>query len=350
MTGFRWDWSEPPDPKWWQLLSTLAKRELWAIEHGLLAAKVAALTARALTLSDEQVEQLSIAGLLHDVGKIALPAEVLQKPRPLREDEYTQVKRHPSVGARLVGAMHLPSAVLEAIRHHHERVDGRGYPFGKRGDEIPLEGRIGAVSEQISAFLTPRWYRPPLSPARALERLSALSGSSLDPEVAKAALSQLPSLFGVSSLASVALCTQPMPLERLVREEEERLWRTLQSFTHLLAQEMERLMGRKFCQAFFEHLNAWFARQCLPLHFQKLRLVSRARWWQTLGDFVGFAHTLIGTMQSALGHLVGAPFLTKWLDSVRAKLPEWQDAVGLRYGLWVWHREGKIHPMAVCDE
>ncbi|MCS7185973.1 MAG: HD domain-containing phosphohydrolase, partial [Armatimonadota bacterium] len=141
MTGFNWDWGEPPDPKFWQLLSTVAKQEKWAVEHGLLSAKIAGLTARALTLPDKQVEQISIAGLLHDVGKLTLPASLLQKPRPLTEDEYAQVQRHPSIGARITVAMHLPQEVIEAIRHHHERMVGKGYPFGIKGDEIPLEGR-----------------------------------------------------------------------------------------------------------------------------------------------------------------------------------------------------------------
>ncbi len=342
MTSFNWDWGEPPDPKFWQLLSTVAKQEKWAVEHGLLAAKIAGLTARALSLPERQVEQIGVAGLLHDVGKLTLPASLLQKPKPLTKDEYAQVQRHPSNGARITVALHLPPNVIEAIRHHHERVDGKGYPFGKRGDEIPLEGRIVAVAEVISAVLTPRWYRPPLSPAHAVERVKSLSGSALDPELVKAACFQLPKLFGFSSLSSLALCTNPISLERLVRDEEAMLWHTIRSFVHELLAEMERVMGRQFCQSFAEWLNEWLIRQNIPIQFKGLNLVSLHRWWQTLGDLALFAKTLVGVTHATLSHLVGAPFIADWLDSVRSQLPEHADKIGLRYGLWVWRKDSAM--------
>lgn len=339
MTGFRWDWGEPPDPKFWQLLSTVAKQEKWAIEHGLLAAKIAGLTARALTLPEKQVERISVAGLLHDVGKLTLPASLLQKPKPLTEDEYAQVQRHPSNGARITAALHLTQEVIEAIRHHHERMDGKGYPFGKKGEETPLEGRIVAIAEVISAMLTPRWYRPPLSPAHAIERVQSLAGNALDPELVKAACFQLPKLFGFSSFSSLALCNKPIPLERLVREEEAMLWRTVYIFVHELLAEMERLMGRQFCQSFVEWLNEWLSRQNIPIRFKGLNLVSRHRWWQTLGDLTLFARTLVGATHATLSHLVGSSFIADWLDGVRSQLPEQVDKVGLRYGLWVWRND-----------
>ncbi|MGQ9463742.1 MAG: HD-GYP domain-containing protein [Candidatus Fervidibacter sp.] len=346
MMGFQWDWGDPPDPKSWQLLSTVAKREPWAIEHGLLAAKISGLIAGALTLPEGHIEKVSVAGFLHDAGKLILPAPLLQKPKPLTEDEYSQVQRHPSIGARITTAMHLPSEVIEAIRHHHERFDGRGYPFGKRGDEIPLEGRIAAVAELLSAALTPRWYRPPLTPMQAVERLQSFAGSSLDPEIVKAALHQLPKLFGFSSLSSLSHFNKPIPLERLVQDEEATLWYAVLSFVQQLLAEMEALMGRQFCQTFANWLNQWLSQRKIPLQFRDLRLVSQYRWWQTIGDLAQFARTVIGAIHSSVSQLVGAPFASKWLDAVRAQLPEQADTVGLRYGLWVW-RNDVTSPTAV---
>lgn len=338
MMGIHWDWGEPPDPKFCQLLVTIAKREKWAVEHGLLAAKIAALTARALTFPEVKVERIAIAGLLHDVGKLTIPAQLLQKPRPLTEEEYSQVQRHPSTGARITAALHLPLETIEAIRHHHERMDGKGYPFGKVGDEIPIEGRIAAVAETLSAALTPRWYRPPLSPAFALERLKDSAGKILDRDLVKAFSSQFPKLFGFSSLTSLSLCTKPFPLERLVGEEEASLWISISTFISKLLAEMERLMGRQFCQNFVEWLNNWLDSHQIPLQFQGLKPISKHRWWQTIGEFALFARTLIGAIHAMLGHLVGSDFVADWLDGVRAQLTEQADTVGIRYGLWIWQR------------
>lgn len=339
MTGFRWDWGEPLEPKFWQLLSTVAKHEPWAIEHGLLAAKIAGLTARALTLPEDQVEWISIAAFLHDAGKLTLPAQLLQKPKPLSEDEYSQIQRHPSAGARITSAMHLSPDIVEAIRHHHERFDGRGYPFGKSGEEIPLGGRIVAAAELVSALLTPRWYRPPLSPARALERLQNFAGNALDPELVKAIKFQLPKLFGFSSLSSLVQCNESIPLERLVYEEEAVLWWSVRSFVYQLLLEMEKLMGRKLRQVFADRLNKWFKQQGIPLQLQDLNLVSQHRWWQTLGDLASHARNLVGAIHAILSHLVGAPFIADWLDEIRSQLPGKANAVGMRYKLWVWKQD-----------
>ncbi len=324
------------------MLTTVAKQEPWAVEHGLLAAKIAALTARALTLSDTETEQISIAGLLHDVGKLTLPVGLLQKPKPLTEEEYAQIQRHPSAGARITTALHLSSATAEGIRHHHERIDGRGYPFGKVGGEIPLEGRILSVAETMSAALTPRWYRPPLSPAQALERLESAAGNSLDKDLIKALKPQLPKLFGFSSLASLTLSTKPVPIERLVCDEEAMLWRTVSTFLGKLLSEMEQLMGRQFCHAFTNWLNEWLDARKIPLQFRGLQPISKHRWWQTLGELSLFGRTLLGAIYAMLAHLFGSDFASDWLDGVRSHLSEQLDAIGFRYGLWVWKRNSSL--------
>jgi len=347
--SIRWEWGEPPDPRFWQLLATISKRESWAIEHGLIVAKISALTAQALTLPDDKIEKISVAGLLHDVGKLTLPTELLQKPQPLTEEEYAQIKRHPSKGVQIITALHLPSETIEAVHHHHERVDGEGYPFGKRGSEIPVEGRIVAVGEMLGATLTPRWYRPPLSPIQALERLESAAGTALDRELVKCAKSQLPKLFGFSSLTSLSLCTKPVPIERLVQEEDASLWQTISTFLVILLTEMERIIGRQFCQLLVNCLNRWLEENKIPLHFQGLKPVSKYRWWQTLGELALFGRIILGTVHAMLSRLTGSEFVSDWLDGVREQLNEQFDAVGFRYGLWIWQRNSPFAGVKVNE-
>lgn len=336
MQALRWDWSEPPDPKHWKLLSTLAEREPFAVEHGLLAAKCVALTAQALTLPDEQVAQLSVAGLLHDVGKITLPPSLLQKPSRLSDEEFALVKRHPSVGARIAQAIRLPDETVTAIWHHHERMDGQGYPFGKRGDEIPLSGKIAAIGELFSSFLTPRHYRSALNPAQAIARLREKSGTHLDAEAVKAFLDRAPQLFGEVSLSALERWTHPVTPEAFPMEEEASVWQAINAFVSQLLWEAEQVFGQTFCQNFTAQLNHWFTCEQLPLRFQGLRLVSQRQWWHSLGEGIVAYRLLLGVLSSSLGHLLGVTLLTNWLETVRRSLPEQLDAVGLRYGLWFW--------------
>lgn len=343
MRELRWDWSQPPDPSHFKLVATVAERELWAIEHGLLVARCAALTAQGLKLPDAQVEQVSIAGLLHDVGKIAVEPAILQKPSSLSPEEFELVKRHPSVGARIAKALKLPEGSVTAIWHHHERVDRKGYPFGKGISDIPLEGRIVAIGELFSAFLTPRWYRPALSPAQALARIRDAAGESVDAELVRAFLGRVPNLFGIASRSTIERWTKPLPLEALVRGEEALVWQATNAFVSQALWEAERLFGQRVCQTLTEQLNAWFNQQKLPLHFRGLRLVSRLRWWQSLSDEVRYCRLLMALLCSFWGYLLGEPVMVEWLEGIRQALPERLEATGQRYGLWLW-KEGRQLP------
>jgi len=129
-----------------------------------------------------------IGGLLHDVGKIGVPDNILRKPGRLTEDEYHAIKQHPAMGALIVGAIPGMSMILDAVRSHHERWDGGGYPEGLAGDAIPLLGRIMAVAGACSAITTERPYRKGTPWSTALREISACSGTQFDPEVAQAFL------------------------------------------------------------------------------------------------------------------------------------------------------------------
>ncbi len=333
----QWDWSEPPDPTHWRLLSQVAEREPWAIEHGLLAAKCMGLTARALTLSEGDVKALSLAGFLHDVGKIVLPPAFLHnKTAPLSAAEFTLVQTHPSEGARLARSLNLPHATVIAILLHHERSDGRGYPFGKGGQEIPIEGHIAILGELVSSFLTPRLYRPALSPAQAIARLRVMSGDLLDREVVRAFLSRFPQLFGLHSLSALEGSQRPVPIEALAFGEERQVWQAMTMFLLQLLADAERLLGEGFSCSLARHLDHWCALHDVPLQIQRQQLKSLRPWWQTLGDLLRTCRLLLGLIFNTLSYLLGASFVSDWMQNIRRTLPEPLDTVGLRYGLWVW--------------
>lgn len=136
------------------------------------------------------LDSFRLACVLHDVGKIAVPDAILNKPGPLTADEYEVMKAHPTKGYDLILRTDMPAEVAVVVRHHHERWDGQGYPDGLRGEEIPLAARVLAVADAYDAMTTDRPYRTGLSPEEARSRIQAGSGSQFDPAVVEAFMRQ----------------------------------------------------------------------------------------------------------------------------------------------------------------
>jgi HD-GYP domain-containing protein (c-di-GMP phosphodiesterase class II) len=129
---------------------------------------------------------LSLAAKLHDIGKVGVPEAILNKPAPLTLAESVVVRRHPEIGERILRSIIRNRAVLSAIRGHHERVDGGGYPDGLKGTHIPLLARVVTVADCFDALTSARAYRAPLKPAQALEELRTASGTHFQPEFVRA--------------------------------------------------------------------------------------------------------------------------------------------------------------------
>jgi diguanylate cyclase (GGDEF)-like protein/PAS domain S-box-containing protein len=138
--------------------------------------------ARAFGLDDRIVHDVKVAAVLHDVGKIGVPDYVLRKPGKLNEEEFEAIKQHPMMGAIIVSAVPGLEATLDAVRHHHERWDGDGYPWGLRGEEIPVIARLMAVADAFSAMTTDRPYRKAMASQAALDILQEGAGTQWDPE------------------------------------------------------------------------------------------------------------------------------------------------------------------------
>jgi diguanylate cyclase (GGDEF)-like protein/putative nucleotidyltransferase with HDIG domain len=154
--------------------------------HADQVSQLAAATARELGLTRAAEERIRLAGLLHDVGKIAIPESILNKPGPLDAAERALIDRHPELGAELV--RHVPGleGAVSGIRFHHERYDGDGYPDGLRGTRIPIDARIVAAVDTYSAITTDRPYQRATSHTMALAELRSCGGNQLDPVVVEA--------------------------------------------------------------------------------------------------------------------------------------------------------------------
>jgi two-component system cell cycle response regulator len=172
------------------LAEALDLRDSGTADHCRTVGRYCSVIAEQLGLPPDRVKRIETAGILHDVGKIGLPDEILQKPGELTEDEWRPLRRHPEIGARILNDDAFAD-IRDWIVAHHERLDGEGYPRGLSGEEIPLEARILAVADAYEAMTSHRVYRPATSPETARSELLACAGSQFDPMVVAAFVAAL---------------------------------------------------------------------------------------------------------------------------------------------------------------
>ncbi len=173
------------------ITGTLERKDPYTFGHQNRVALLAALLARRLGLDHTAVEGVWFGALIHDVGKIAVPAEILNRPGRLRPLEMELVKEHPEIGYDLLKPIAFPWPVAEVVRQHHERMDGSGYPQGLRGDAILPAARIVAVADVVDAMITHRPYRAGLSKATTMEELTRGRGTAFDADVVDVCLAEL---------------------------------------------------------------------------------------------------------------------------------------------------------------
>jgi HD-GYP domain-containing protein (c-di-GMP phosphodiesterase class II) len=173
------------------LVTAVDKRDRYTRKHSEDVTDYSLMIAEELGLSEDTTRTLRVAGLLHDLGKIGIPDAILRKPGRLTDEEHEVMKQHPVLGWLIVSAIPSLSETLPAIRHHHERYDGRGYPDALSGEEIPLLGRLMAVADAFSAMTTDRPYRKGMACEDAIAELRRGRGSQWDPELVDAFLRAL---------------------------------------------------------------------------------------------------------------------------------------------------------------
>ena len=170
------------------LTEILQRRDPYTAGHQIRVAKLACAIAREMGLSEDRIEGIRIAGLLHDIGKITLPSDILARSGQITTLETDIIETHAQVGYEIIKTIEFPWPVLDAVLQHQERMDGSGYPSGLSGEKIILEARILAVADVVEAMSSHRPYRPKLGMDRALAEIAEYRGVRYDPYVVDACL------------------------------------------------------------------------------------------------------------------------------------------------------------------
>jgi putative nucleotidyltransferase with HDIG domain len=168
------------------LAEALQARDAFSGAHSLRVASLASTVGERLGWDEARLTRLRIGALLHDIGKLAVPTEILRKPGPLTKPEFAHIRYHPVAGARLVQALAPARATLACALYHHERWDGGGYPLGRSGGKIPPEARLLAVVDAFDAMTFGRPFRRPLTVDAALAELDRCSGTQFEPVIVRA--------------------------------------------------------------------------------------------------------------------------------------------------------------------
>ncbi len=167
------------------LTAAIDAKDRYTRGHSERVALLSRQLAQAAGMPEPQCERIRIAGLVHDVGKIGVPEATLLKPGKLTDQEFEQIKKHPETGFEILHQVRLLSDVLPGVLHHHERYDGKGYPYGLSGTDIPLMARIIAVADTFDAMSSDRAYRARMPRQQVLAEIARSAGSQLDPRLAQ---------------------------------------------------------------------------------------------------------------------------------------------------------------------
>src|SRR5215211_5836342 len=172
----------------WTLVEALEAKDPYIKEHLRAVSGLALRIGSEISLPGEQTEALASGALLHDIGKIGIPDRILQKSGRLTEDEYAEIKRHPALGVSILTPATELASALPVVKHHHERFDGKGYPDGLSGEDIPLVARIVSVADAFDSMIRARPYGYGISRKAALREIEENSGTQFDPRIVRALL------------------------------------------------------------------------------------------------------------------------------------------------------------------
>ncbi len=167
------------------ILHTLHEKNKREQMHSDRVSELCKRTAQVMNLSEKEINELELAGLLHDIGKIAISDDILNKEGKLTPEEWIEIKRHPEIGYRILSTSNSMSYIAKYVLSHHERLDGKGYPFGISEKQIPLQSRVIAVADMFDAMTSQRTYRTKVTKQEAIKEMIKCSGTQLDAEIVK---------------------------------------------------------------------------------------------------------------------------------------------------------------------
>jgi putative nucleotidyltransferase with HDIG domain len=173
------------------LSDALEKKDAYTAAHADEVADLSVAVGRRLGLNDDELRTLNYGGLLHDIGKIGIRSEVLLKPAKLTDEEFEEIKQHTVIGADMLSRIPFFEDVVPLVRSAHERWDGRGYPDGLAGSDIPLGARIICTCDAYNAMITERPYKTAMPRGKAVAELARCRGTQFDPDVVDALLAEL---------------------------------------------------------------------------------------------------------------------------------------------------------------
>lgn len=247
------------------LVSVLDKKDPYTSEHSRDVSAICARFMKFLGFGEEDVFVARLAGLLHDIGKVYIPDDVINKPARLSDEEYTLIKAHPENSFNMLGELVGFAGAKKIARYHHERWDGKGYPQGLAGEAIPLGARIAAIADTYDAMTTSRSYRKALDHAVAVEEIVRNSGTQFDPFLVEHFVEMTKTLYPTQEAL-----TAPLDLtheRRKVQQIERQIRPQEKTCSALDANEAMSLMGgfdklaasRSFIQGIFENTPAYYA-------------------------------------------------------------------------------------------
>lgn len=173
------------------LRSTVEAKDPYTRGHSDRVSEYSVLIGEKLGLPEEDIKNLRTGGLFHDIGKLGIPDAILLKNAKLTDEEYSEIKHHPTIGAHILQNASLFKDIIPIVKHHHERFDGRGYPSGLQGEDIPYLARIAAVADTFDAMTSRRTYRDAMDLKIVRDEIERCSGTQFDPKIAKVFLDLL---------------------------------------------------------------------------------------------------------------------------------------------------------------